>query len=84
VLLDAALTMVYGEDILLARSLDAVKSRVAPAPALRSRDVGRGDLAERRASVRAHFERELSWSAVGRKALAINGAVAAARRESLA
>jgi glycosyltransferase involved in cell wall biosynthesis len=43
--------------------------------------VARGDVAARREAVRAHFERELSWSAVGDKALAIYR-VAAARRAS--
>jgi glycosyltransferase involved in cell wall biosynthesis len=42
---------------------------------------GREDLsrAARRSSVRAHFERELSWAAVGRRALAVYRSAAAAR-----
>jgi glycosyltransferase involved in cell wall biosynthesis len=38
------------------------------------------DLSARRAGVRAHFDRELSWSAVAQKALASYAAAAAARR----
>ncbi|HXU05221.1 MAG TPA: glycosyltransferase family 4 protein [Polyangia bacterium] len=41
---------------------------------------GNGDRAARRASVRAHFERELSWAAVGRRALDAYRSAAAARR----
>jgi glycosyltransferase involved in cell wall biosynthesis len=40
---------------------------------------GDGDLAGRRGSVRAHFERHLSWSSVGQRALAIYRLAAAAR-----
>jgi glycosyltransferase involved in cell wall biosynthesis len=46
--------------------------------------LGREDFAVRRASVRAHFERDLSWPAVGRKALGAYRAVLARRGESLA
>lgn len=42
--------------------------------------VGAGDHRARRASVRAHFERELSWSAVGKRALAAYQASATERR----
>jgi glycosyltransferase involved in cell wall biosynthesis len=41
--------------------------------------LGRSDFAARRRLVQAHFDRELSWAAVGRKALAIYRAAAAAR-----
>lgn len=42
--------------------------------------MGALDLASRRAVVRAHFERHLSWSAVGRRAVEIYGAAALARQ----
>jgi glycosyltransferase involved in cell wall biosynthesis len=38
------------------------------------------DLSSRRKIVREHFERELSWSAIGARALAIYGAAATSRR----
>jgi glycosyltransferase involved in cell wall biosynthesis len=46
--------------------------------------VGRVDLRARRAEVRAHFERELSWAVIGRKALEVYRRAAAARGASLA
>jgi glycosyltransferase involved in cell wall biosynthesis len=42
--------------------------------------LARGDLASRRGLVRAHFERELSWSAVGRKTLRVYRAAHRLRR----
>lgn len=42
--------------------------------------VARSDLAVRRSAIRAHFERHLSWSAIGRRAFAIYKEVVDVRR----
>jgi glycosyltransferase involved in cell wall biosynthesis len=44
------------------------------------REVAAGDLAARRRLVREHFDRELSWPAVGRRALEVYRGAAASRR----
>jgi glycosyltransferase involved in cell wall biosynthesis len=46
-------------------------------------DVGRRDLIAERARLADHFARELSWDAVGRRAMEIYGQVLAARRLGL-
>ena len=46
--------------------------------------VAGGDLAARRSFVRGHFARELSWPAVGRRALSVYRALAKARKEVIA
>ncbi len=44
--------------------------------------LGAADFAARRQTVRAHFERELSWTAVARSAVEVYRAASAARRQS--
>jgi glycosyltransferase involved in cell wall biosynthesis len=46
-------------------------------------DVGRRDLDAERARLAVHFERELSWGAVGRQALAIYERVVSRRRAAV-
>ena len=46
--------------------------------------LGRSELAGRRPSVRAHFERDLSWSAVSRRAIASYRDASTTRRRSFA